>query len=65
MSTPSHHAYSVRDFERDGKKDSQWLKIGVAFAHKDGGGFDVVLDALPVNGCVTIREPRAKEEVAA
>ncbi len=58
---PSHHAYTIRDYERDGKKDAYWTKIGVAWRHKDGNGFDVVLEAFPVNGRISIREPREKE----
>jgi hypothetical protein len=61
MAKPTHNAYSVREFDKAGEKDSSWLKIGVAFAHKDGKGFDVVLDAVPVNGRVTIREPKPKD----
>lgn len=49
---PSHAAYSVR--ERDGK-DSKWTEIGVAFAHKDGKGFDILCDVLPLSGRITIR----------
>jgi hypothetical protein len=61
MAKPKFHAYSVREYEKDGKKDSFWTKIGVVFEHKDGKGFDVVLEALPVNGRVTIREPKEGE----
>ena len=49
---PSHTAYSIR--ERDGK-DSKWTEIGVAFAHKDGKGFDILFDVAPLNGRITIR----------
>ena len=59
---PSHHAYTIRDYERDGKKDAFWTKVGVAFAHQDGDGFDVILDALPVNGRISIRKPKAKDD---
>ena len=50
-----------REYEKDGKKDSFWTKIGVAFAHKNGGGFDIVLEAFPLNGRITLREPKADE----
>jgi hypothetical protein len=40
MAKPTYNAYSVRKYEKDGEKDSFWTKIGVAFAHKNGGGFD-------------------------
>ena len=31
------------------------MKIDVGFEHKDGKGFDVVLEAVPVAGSVTLR----------
>ena len=54
---PTHTAYSVRDFTKadTGESDSMWLKIGVAWPHRDGQGFDVQLDAVPVNGRVILR----------
>jgi len=61
MAKPKFHAFSVREYEKDGKKDSFWTKIGVAFEHKNGGGFDIVLEAFPVNGRITLREPKADE----
>ncbi len=36
MAKPTYNAYSVREYEKDGKKDSFWTKIGVAFARKNG-----------------------------
>jgi hypothetical protein len=54
---PSHTAYSVR--ERDGK-DSKWTEIGVVFAHRDGKGFDILCDVLPLSGRITIRVQEPK-----
>ena len=58
---PSHHVYTVRE----GGENSQdyWTKIGVAFAHSDEKGFSVILEALPVDGKLTIRkaEPKPKK----
>ncbi len=67
MSQPTHVAYSVRDYQKDGKTDASWTRIGAAFAHKDGKGFDVTLDALPVTGRVVLRinEPKTGEPKAA
>ena len=62
---PTHIAYSVRDYEREGKNEASWLKVGVAFAHKDGNGFDVALDAVPVNGRVILRPNEPKPAKAA
>lgn len=51
---PSHFAYHVRESE-DGK--AFFNRVGSAFAHKDGNGFNVVLDSVPVDGRVTLRTP--------
>ena len=32
------------------KQDDFWLNIGVAFAHDDGQGFNILLQALPIHG---------------
>lgn len=51
---PSHNALSVRE-GKDGK--SYFKDIGAAFPHKDGKGFNVELEAMPVNGRVVLRTP--------
>lgn len=55
---PDFIAYSVRD--RGKGKDSKWTEIGVAFAHKDGKGFDLLYDAVPLNGRITLRASEPK-----
>ena len=62
MAKPVFHAYSVREYEKDGKKDSFWTKVGVAFAHEDGKGFNIVLDCVPLDGKISLREPKEKDE---
>lgn len=64
MSKPTHTAYSVREFTKKdtGEVDSTWLKIGVAFVHRDGKGFDITLDAVPVNGRVVLRMSGPKKQ---
>ena len=32
------------------KQEDFWLNIGVAFAHDDGQGFNIILQALPIHG---------------
>ncbi|CCD97635.1 hypothetical protein [Bradyrhizobium sp. STM 3809] len=62
MSKPKYFAYNVRNYQGKEEKDqASWTKVGVAFEHKDGKGFDVVLEAFPVEGRITIREPREKK----
>lgn len=57
MAKPAFRAYTV--IKRDGKED-YWLNLGVAFAHEDGEGFNLLLQALPVDGKLVLR--RYKEE---
>lgn len=54
-------AFTVREFEQNGEKKNDWLKIGVAFPHKDGKGYNILLQAVPVDGEIYLRihEPKA------
>ena len=49
---PTHRVYTV--VKREGQDDF-WLAIGAAFAHQDGKGFNVMLQALPIDGKVVLR----------
>ena len=50
---PTHRVYTV--IRREGQ-DDYWLNIGLAFAHKDGQGFNIVLQAQPLDGKLVCRE---------
>ncbi len=52
---PAFIAYSVRD-SQDGK--GHWNRIGAAWEHRDGQGYEISLDSLPINGRVTLRQLR-------
>jgi hypothetical protein len=54
---PSLVAYQVREV-KEGK--DFWTRIGSAWSHKDGKGFTVQLDAVPLDGRVTLRRPEEK-----
>jgi hypothetical protein len=56
---PAFVAYSVRD-RGEGKK-ARFVEIGVAFPHRDGKGFDILYDAVPLSGRITLRVPEPKE----
>lgn len=60
---PTLVAYSVED-ARKGRK-AYWTKIGRLFAHDDSKGFDLVLNALPINGRIVIRQEQPREEAEA
>jgi hypothetical protein len=57
---PTHLAYTVREYEKDGAPESDWTRIGAAWQHKDGQGFDIQLEAFPVTGRVTLRANKPK-----
>ncbi len=49
--------------EGEGDK-THWTKIGAAWAHDDGEGYNLTLIALPTNGRLVIRKPKPKQERA-
>ena len=60
-SKPTHIVYHVQDREDD---KPLWTPIGAAWPNRDGKGFNIQIDALPVpfNGRLTVRERKNKEE---
>ncbi len=67
---PTHFTYYVKNEAGTGeglpgqgsdKKRGIWTKIGAAWMHKDKKGLDIVLEALPVDGRLALREPLEKE----
>lgn len=54
---PSHHAFQVNEGQ-DGK--SYFNRVGAAFEHKDGQGYNIMLDSVPVDGRVTLRTPQER-----
>ncbi|WFU07535.1 hypothetical protein QA648_36985 (plasmid) [Rhizobium sp. CB3171] len=59
-SKPDYAAYTV---EGDGDK-AHWTKIGAAWSHNDGEGFNIQLTALPLNGRLIVRKPKAERDDA-
>ena len=60
---PTYIAYYVKDTNagEDGEKRGVWTKVGAAWPNKDGKGFNVVLDAVPLDGRLILREPMERE----
>ena len=56
---PTHIAYQVR--EREGQ-DSIWTRIGAAWQHKDGKGFNIAIEAAPLDGRITLRVRTEKKK---
>ncbi len=57
--TPTHVAYQVRD--REGAK-AIWTRIGAAWAHADGKGFNLQIEAVPLDGRITLRVASDKKD---
>jgi hypothetical protein len=49
----THRAYTV--IKREGQDDF-WLNLGLVFAHKDGKGLNIMLQAFPLDGKIVCRE---------
>ncbi len=48
--------YHVRDYTGvDGEPQSAWTRIGSVWMHRDGDGYNIHLDCLPVDGRLTLR----------
>ncbi|MEN8129339.1 MAG: hypothetical protein ABFS45_03920 [Pseudomonadota bacterium] len=52
---PDFIAYNVQE-SRDNKVF--WNKVGAAWRHQDGQGYDLHLESMPLDGRVTLRELR-------
>ena len=52
-------AYYVKDTGagEHGETRGVWTKVGAAWANKDGKDFSVVLDVIPLDGRLRLREP--------
>jgi hypothetical protein len=55
---PSHRIYAVTKRAGD---NNAWQEIGAAWPHKDGKGFSLKLEFLPLNGAeLSLRIPTEK-----
>jgi hypothetical protein len=58
---PTHRAYSI--IKREGQDDF-WLNIGLVFPHEDDGGFNIVLQAFPLDGKIVLDASDAWSQAA-
>lgn len=54
---PTHTIFKVLG---DGPK-ADWIKVGVAFTHRDGKGLHLMFDGIPVNGHIAVRMNRERQ----
>ena len=57
--TPSHAAYHVRDTKGG---NAIWTRIGSAWQHADGKGFNIQIETVPLDGRISLRIPSDKSE---
>ena len=57
---PAFDAFAI---DGDGE-DAFWTKIGAAWPHEDGQGYNIQLRAWPVNGRIALRVPKEREPAA-
>ncbi|MCJ2067392.1 hypothetical protein MKK75_00995 [Methylobacterium sp. J-030] len=58
VNIPTHGAFVV-----EGEGDNAfWTRIGAAWAHRDGQGFNVSLSAVPLNGRLVLRMRKDRED---
>lgn len=55
----SYQAHTV--VKREGQDDF-WLNIGAAFMHLNRDGYNIILQALPINGKIVLRPPKAQSD---
>jgi hypothetical protein len=53
---PALIAYAVKDPAGEERK-AIWTRIGAAWAHENGRGYSIRLDALPLDGRIVLAEP--------
>ncbi|MGY3033878.1 hypothetical protein ACVIIV_003048 [Bradyrhizobium sp. USDA 4354] len=52
-------------FVVEGKGDKAfWTRIGAAWPHDDGKGFNLQLSCMPLDGRPIVREPKGDKETA-
>jgi hypothetical protein len=49
--SPAYIAYQVRE----GNQKGYFTRVGAAWPNKDGKGFNIQLDAIPLDGRITLR----------
>ncbi len=55
---PTHTAYHVRD----GRDKGFFTRIGAAWPHKDGKGFNIQCEVVPLDGRIVLRVNEEKQD---
>jgi hypothetical protein len=55
------NVFTVEEYESNGKTQKRWTKIGAAFPHKEGVGFNIELKAFPIDGRLVALPPDTED----
>jgi hypothetical protein len=58
------NVFTVEEYENNGKTQKRWTRIGAAFPHKEGPGFNIELQALPMDGRLVVLPPDLTDDRA-
>ncbi len=58
--SPKYLVYAVKDRGKD--KKAIWTRIGAAWEQQKGGGINLELEALPLDGKLVLMPPKADGE---
>jgi len=51
-----YDVFVVENFtDKKDQEQARWMRVGVAFPHKDGKGLNVACKAIPIDGKLVIR----------
>ena len=56
------NVFTVEEYESNGKTQKRWTRIGAAFPHKEGVGFNLELKAFPVDGRLVVLPPDPNDD---
>ena len=62
---PDYIAWHVSGTGRRARSKARWTRIGAAWMHRDGKGFNIQLDLLPASGGrIVLRSPKSVDEAS-
>ena len=59
---PRYDVLIADEYEREGQSQVNWIRVGVAFPHEDGEGFQITLKTIPITGKLVARLHKPKAE---
>lgn len=61
MAASYKEVFTIVESGQGDQAKKRWIRVGTAFTNQDGS-VNVILDALPLNGKLNIRDPKPRED---